>query len=87
MLHFLFFDKNLEGTIQYFDIGKFILVGKYFGPRCFKIMVHCENSIRSPKDKNKRIKCSFTLSRSEGLAEQQKSYGKRTCSWKAHGGC
>lgn len=28
---FYFYDKNLEGTIQYFDIGKF------FGPRCFKI--------------------------------------------------
>lgn len=32
-----FYDNNLEGTIRYFDIGKFIIVGKYFGPRCFKI--------------------------------------------------
>lgn len=36
-LTFYFYDTNLEGTIQYFDIGKFIKVGKYFGPRCFKI--------------------------------------------------
>lgn len=34
---FYFYDKNLERTIQYFDIGKFVIVGKYFGPRCFKI--------------------------------------------------
>lgn len=34
---FYFYDKNLEGTIQYFGIGKLIIVGKYFGPRCFKI--------------------------------------------------
>lgn len=37
MLTLFFYDKNLEGTIQYFDIGKAIIVGKYFGPRCFKI--------------------------------------------------